>query len=536
MQASGSARMGTLSAIRPRIPLWTPLVLSLPAFFPLLWTALRAWRHGLIPTAFIQYDVPYYLANARQHFTQGFHVTYGNPYAPYGTPAIYFQPHILLLGILQRIGLGPDLAWIAFHIAAVAFASIVAARVYEHWVGWGTRARQIGLVCFFWGGGVLSILGGVFGLFTHLTPARSFVLFDAGDGWWMFNFGRNLVIPTEAYYHGLFLLCILLLARRRFGWALAFAAVLCASHPFTGLSLVLILTAFSALELLLSSGAASLRFLIGSVALAALHLAYYTLFLNRFADHRALAAQWKLDWPYLFWTFAPALYLVAIFAFVPLTRWKKLAAVAAEPRNRLCLVWFAVICALTHHDLVIAPRQPIHFAHGYDWIALFLLGAPAIIGAIERMLAIRWRPAAALAVACFVALFLSDNLFWFATFTDRTVQWQAFALTPDQKDVLDWLAHHASSPAYVASSDQEINYLTPTYTGLRAWRGHDFNTPHVALRQGELDAAFSSGKPIRTSNPVFYIPRRNQRWTPPEGASRVYSNRTYEIIFLRSRS
>jgi hypothetical protein len=40
----------------------------------------------------------YYMANAREHFDQGFQLTYGNPYASYGTPAIYFQPHIFLLG------------------------------------------------------------------------------------------------------------------------------------------------------------------------------------------------------------------------------------------------------------------------------------------------------------------------------------------------------------------------------------------------------------------------------------------------------
>src|ERR1700733_3634859 len=83
-----------------KIPLIVPLLAALPAFFPLAWTALRALRSGLVPTAFIQYDLPYYVANGRQHFAQGLHLTYGNPYASYGTPAIYFQPHIFLLGAL----------------------------------------------------------------------------------------------------------------------------------------------------------------------------------------------------------------------------------------------------------------------------------------------------------------------------------------------------------------------------------------------------------------------------------------------------
>lgn len=534
------ATVPTVSSVLPearaaqRIPLFVPLLASLPAYFPLVWTALRALASGLVPTAFIQYDLPYYLANGRQHFVGGFHLTYGNPYAPYGTPAIYFQPHIFLLGALQRIGLSPDLALVAFHLAAVAFAAIVAAKLYEAWVGWNTPAQKLGFICFFWGGGVLSLAGAAFGLVTHMKLTRAFVSLDAGDGWWMLNFGRNLVYPTEAYYHGLFLLSILLLLRKRFGAALAVAAVLSASHPFSGLSLALILALYSALELKLGSGAAGWPILLGSCTIAALHLAYYTIFLNRFAVHRAMEAQWKLDWPYAFWTWAPALYLVAIFAFGPLTRWKNLVATLASPRNRLCLVWFAVICGLTHHDLLVEPRQPIHFAHGYDWIALFLLGAPAIIGALDKLLALRPRPVMALAVAGFLALFLSDNILWFATFADPAVQWQAFALTLDEKGVLDWLSRHASGAAYVASSDQRVNYLTPTYTNLRAWRGHDFNTPNVAARQSELEAAFSSGKALAIPNPVYYIPRRDQNWTPPPGAKRVYSNDSYVVWLLQS--
>jgi hypothetical protein len=520
-----------------KVPLVIPLLAGLPAFFPLLWTALRAWRNGLVPTAFIQYDLPYYVANGRQHFAQGMHLTYGNPYASYGTPAIYFEPHIFLLGMLQWIGLSPDLALIAFHLAAVAFAATVGAKLYEEWVGWNTLGQKLGLIIFFWGGGVLSLAGAAFGLFAHVKLMQAVLSFDAGDGWWMFNFGRNLVYPTEAYYHGLFLLSILLLIKKRFVGAIIAAALLSASHPFTGLSLALILVLYSALELKLRSGAAPWKLLFGSCAIAIVHLAYYTVFLNRFADHRAIEAQWmKREWFYGFWTFAPALYLVAIFAFGGLTRSKNLAAMLAKPRNRLCLVWFAVICGLTHHDLIIQPRQPVHFAHGYDWIALFLLGAPGIVAAVEKLLAIRPRPAMVLALSAFLGLFLSDNLLWFATFTDPSVQWQTVALTHDQKGVLDWLARHASGAAYVASSDQRINYLTPTYTNIRTWRGHDINTPDVVVRESQLRAAFSSGQSIPTQNPVYYIPMRNQNWAAPAGASRVYSNDSYDVWLLQGRN
>src|ERR1051325_11465141 len=91
---------------RSAIPWRVPLLLSIPAFFPLAYVSFVAWTKDLIPTGFVQVDMPSYLANGREHFDEGFRLLWGNPYAPYGTPAIYFQPQIFLLGILAKIGLG----------------------------------------------------------------------------------------------------------------------------------------------------------------------------------------------------------------------------------------------------------------------------------------------------------------------------------------------------------------------------------------------------------------------------------------------
>ena len=518
------------------MPLAVPLLLSLPAWIPLLSAMLRARAKGQVPTAMMAYDLPYYLANGRQHFEQGFHLFYSNPYASYGSPAIYFQPHIFLLGLLQWLGLSPDASLVLFAMGAVAFTSIVAAKLYQEWVGWQTAAQKLGFVCFFWGGGVLSLTGAIFGLFGHTSFTKSVVLFEPGKGWWMLNFGRNLIYPTETYYHGMFLLAILFLVRGRFGWTLAAAAVLSASHPFTGLSLGLLLVGYAALELVLKSGAASWRLLAGACAITLLHVGYYVVFLNRFEDHRAIQAQWELDWPYMFWTFFPALYLVGILAFVPLTRWKNLSRMLAQPRMRLCLVWFAVISALAHHDLVLRPRQPIHFARGYDWIALFLLATPALLTLLEKLLAIRRIPLRALALAAFLLVFLSDNLLWFASFTDASVQDFAFTVTRDDQDVLHWLDGHAAAPAYVASSNRSINYLTPTYTHVRSWSGHEANTPHAAERFAQTADAFSQDKPIPTVNPVYYIATRDLHWTPFAGSRPVYANGTYEVWLYQGAS
>jgi hypothetical protein len=513
----------------PSIPWQVPLLLSLPAFFPLVYACCSAWAKGLVPTGFAQIDMASYVANAREHFDQGFQWTYGNPYAPYGTPAIYFQPQTFLLGILQKAGLSPGVALNLFGLAAVAFAAIAAARLYEDLVGWRTPAQKLGLVCFFWGGGILSLCGLAFGLLTGAPLVKASLLFDPMDGWWMLNFGRNLVYPTEAYYHGVFLLAILMLIRRRRGVALALAALLSASHPFSGLTLALVFTTYAAIEIILASGAASIPFFAGAAAVLVAHAGYYQVFLNRFEDHRLLRAQWELDWPYMFWTAFPALYLVGVFALVPLTRWKNLKPTLLDPRKRLFLVLFAVILGLTHHDLLIKPVQQIHFAHGYDWIALFFLGAPGLIRMIERACAIPSRVGRTAAVGLFLLLMTSDNLFWFASFHDASVQNYAIAIDPHERDALRWLGQHAEPPALVVSTSTPINYLTSTYTRVRSWSGHDLNTPNAAQRKEEVYRVFQDGKPLPVPNPIYYVPRRDLKWTPPEGAYQVYENAGYEI-------
>jgi hypothetical protein len=87
---------------RPRaLARWAVPLLALPALLPLARAYVDAYFQGKVATGFIISDMAYYMANAREHFDQGFQLTYGNPYASYGTPAIYFQPHIFLLGFAR---------------------------------------------------------------------------------------------------------------------------------------------------------------------------------------------------------------------------------------------------------------------------------------------------------------------------------------------------------------------------------------------------------------------------------------------------
>jgi hypothetical protein len=186
---------------------WATLLLALPALLPLAGALLVPWLKGMVPTGFIEYDMPSYLAEGRAYFERGFHFTYSNPYAPYNSPAIYFQPQTLLLGLMQQLGFDPGVTFNIFGLLALFFAAAVALRLYLEVVGAETTAKKIGLVCFFWGGGIFTLVGIALALARRSTLISVFE-FEPTWGWWMLNFGRNLVYPTEALYHGLFLLSL----------------------------------------------------------------------------------------------------------------------------------------------------------------------------------------------------------------------------------------------------------------------------------------------------------------------------------------
>jgi len=517
----------------PSAPTWirlAPMLLSLPALLPLAGALLVPWLQGKVPTGFIEYDLPSYLAEGRAYFVRGFHLTYSNPYSGYDAPAIYFQPQTLLLGLMQQLGLDPGITFNIFGLLALFFAAAVAVKFYIEVVGAETTAKKIGLVCFVWGGGVFTLVGAGLALARHGTLLSVFE-FEPTWGWWMLNFGRNLVYPTEAYYHGLFLLSVLALFRKRLVLCLVLAALLCISHPFTGLSLILILIAYSGLELLLRSGAVTFKFLLGAILIAALHLTYYMVWLNRFNDHRVLQAQWQ-QWPKA-WLYRPKAYVAALIIVGVLALWRLARSrfhCLREPRTRLFAVWFLVVFALTQHNLVMRrPLQPIHFAHGYDWTALFFLGAPVLISILDSTLKIsrpmvRWS-----ALALLMGVFLLDNAAWLVKIAVHNEF--LLSLTRGESGVLTWLSHNLKSGDMVVCEDETISYLVTTYTPGRSWKGHEKNTPYMEQRYNEIERLFSQGTvlPAWERRGVIFV--GPAAWSPPAELSltRRYENPGFSI-------
>ena len=475
----------------------------------------------------------YYMANARECFDRGFHLLYGNPYAGYETPRIYFQPQTLLLGCLVRAGLDPGVAFDLFGLATIVFATVVAIRFYREVTGLETTAKKIGLVCFFWGGGALTLAGIVHAVAAGHLHRLDLWNFDPAYGWWMLNFGRNLVYPTEAYYHGLFLLTLLFLVRRKTAPALVCSLLLSLSHPFSGLSLALILVAYSAWELILGSGAVRPAMLVGAIAIVVAHFAYYRVFPDRFVDHRNLRDQWALPWLYEPRTYLPALLIVGTLAALRVWRWPGLRAVLKDSRNRLFLVWFAVVFALSQHNLLMKPFQPIHFAHGYDWMALFFLSAPLLIAILDRLLAISSARLRLCALGSLLLLFLFDNATWLGTFlSSREDPPTPLALTHSEWAVLEWLDENAVQGSMVVCDDPLVSYLVSTYTPIRSWAGHMPNTPSFDQRQKEVTEAFRDGHILQKweAMPTYYVPMRVDDWHPPANVTGLYHNEEFTIF------
>jgi len=462
-------------------------------------------------TGFIQYDQPSYMAFARKFFDGGFHFLYGNPFSPDPhTPAIYFQIHLLVLGFLQAItGCDPGLLYVIFGFIAALIYVRVAMALYEQVAGLGTPAQGAGLVLFIWGGGVLALAGLGFHLLQRSnvqTTLTDLFHFDPAEGWWFLNLGRNLVFPTEAYYHALALGAVLMAMRNNFRAALWLALILSLSHPFTGLQFLLILLAWCWWEMgFLGNRTIPFTFPAMLFGVLTFHLAYNVVLLNLFPEHRALFVQWSFAWGEGASAFIPADALVGFLAWRAMRNRHLAAELFSSPVNRLLLTWFVVSFILAHHDLVTTPKQPLHFSRGYTWIPLFLLGAQPLLRMLESCFSLKSRMLRVAALGFIFLIGLSDNLAWFGLHAAMAVAprfgitWlpeDGFRLSADDRQLYGWLMQRPvphDELLVTPGSDSSVVYLAMVYTDYRAWYSHFASTPFANQRKQELADFFQTG-------------------------------------------
>jgi hypothetical protein len=475
---------------------------------------------GLQPTGFIIYDSAYYLANAREHFDGGpFTALYSNAFSyDYASPRIYFQPLTFVLGaLLDLTRADPGFVFALVGIFTAAICARAAIALFDQFGDRDQPGGSMSFVAFFWGGGLFVLAGTLLSLVapdarTHSFDVAGWWWFvrvaDPAGGWWFLNLGRNLVLPTEALYHALFFGTIAAMVARRFRLAAVLIATLSISHPFTGLQLLAIVGAWSALEVIvLRSRVVPPWFLVCVAALAALHVGYYLWFLPRFPEHRELQRQWTLRWTLSFPQSLLAYGLVGVIALATLGTPSRLRRAASEWPNRLLLTWLIVSLALENHDLFVRePVQPLHFTRGYSWVALFLLGLPTLGGFFRRSRESARRPVAWLAIAALMVVLLSDNAVWLGATTTQGLGLrlgrdlpadslrQGFGLSRDEREVFTWMNTPQAAGRVVLSEDAELGYLLTAYTPLRSWRSHYANTPWSRERRAELEAFFQQGQ------------------------------------------
>lgn len=515
------------------------LLLAAPAFMPLIAHYLGFSGIGLFPTGFIQHDMPYYMANGRElSDSGGFHLIYGNPFTfQYSTPRIYFQPLTVLLGLLQRIpGADPGILFAAIGVIGATICVRLAISLFDRFAEGETRGRFPALITFIWGGGLLMVAGLLFSVL-HGQHAQVMLFYDPAQGWWFMNLGRNLVFPTEAIYHAIFFATILLLLSGRYAAALAALVLMSVSHPFTGIQLLVIVIAWSLIELLVvRNRSVPMWFAPACIALAAAHAGYYLIYLNSFAEHRALHEQWTLPFLLPFESFVLASIPVAAFAVWRMRSLERVREILRSPANRLLLGWFVVTLILVNHNLFMRPIQPVHFSRGYQWIPVFLLAVPAIIALFSSLQTVRPRSLAVFATAGAMALFVSDNAVWLGirsaqalgvagnhfadafdpgnTVTTRAKSALGLGLTTEELQVFRVMNDPANRGFVVVSADPIIGYLTTVYTPLRSWRSHYANTPESEKRDEELHQFFGGVNAIPEWDrlPILFVFKQDQPW------------------------
>lgn len=522
-----------------------PWLYSLLAAAPfLLFPLIHFTRWGDEATGFTTYDLPYYIANARAILDRGHFGLYPNPFDPDpAAPVIYFHWLMTALaGLIGPLGLKPGHALFVIQI----IGALASARVMYSLVAWLMPTSRWRILLYFltmWSGGLL-ILGKLLANLSSGLPWNiNFLALDPGQGLWCLNFGRNLILPTEAIYHALVLALWLRILKGHWNSAAWFLLAITTTHPFTGAQALAIVGVHAfACHLIPPHPSARRRsppqtappspfpstggegrgegphnspdvadvaernsryfvrkltqsadgsapstpprsFLFACAGIAIAFVSYYFLFLPRFPQHREIQHTWALGWtlpgPTILLAYTPAA-LLAWLAIRNDSTWRR--------RCRFLLIAAGVSFLLANHQWFMTPRQPIHFTRGYIWTPLFLAGLPSLAAWFDRLRA-RGVVVAGTLIAAFAVVAVSDNA-GFMLVNAMSPTPPGFGLTKDEqaafKEIKSW-----DWTGVLLTDDDRLGYLAAALTSARPWIGHKYNTPRFEERQNKL-AAFKA--------------------------------------------
>ena len=194
-------------------------------------------------------------------------------------------------------------------------------------------------------------------------------------------------------------------------------------------------------------------------------------------------------------TIACAYAIVGAFALHRLVSMLRARSFAGSGDVGLLSMVFLVSFALANHELVMKAHQPIHFARGHIWLALFLIGAPSFRGMLERAFGRDENAGSPVmkgvaAGACL--LLLLDNAAW--------LSYQVtLARRGDYPGVLDqsvmelYDAMARAGIRGVALMPLLSDYPAATYTDVTPYTGHSALTPDFKERIAQRDRFYQAG-------------------------------------------
>ena len=444
---------------------------------------------GLVPTGFMYWDMPYYMANAREHFDHGFSLTYGLPFSPFeDTPRIYVQPMTLLLGTLQYVtDMDPGYLFAAFGFLMAILCCGLTAAFYDRLIGLDDLTKMFGLILLMWGGGLFTVYNLGMGLDESAPIFRQLHRFDPAGGSWSLNLGRNLAYSTEALYHALALASLMSVLTKRYGLALVTLGLLSASHPFSGLQINSIFFVWSVLSVILLPSHAPPRFFtFGVSGILTAHILYYLVFLPMSPEHRDIMDMWALPWVLrgksMLLAYSPVLLGACVTIYFHLRgKWTEYQPAILL----LLLVWVVVSVLLAKHELVISPHQPLHFTRGYIWLPLALLSLPALIKGLKALHGKNFGVGLAAGLIIGIVM-LADNTVWFSK---QVISGYGY-VTKEFKEILTVLNEPNVSVDRVVGAE----YFAGVYTPHRTWKGRAYIVPNFYRRFWEVAAFRKLGR------------------------------------------
>lgn len=450
--------------------------------------------NDLKPTGFIQHDNVSYVAYGKQYLDSDKNsFFYSNPFNDSDDhQPIYFQTQTIFFAALLKAGIPPGWILIPFTLlcSIICFRLLIA--IYDHLFP-GNKYRTISIWLFAWGGGLLTLSGFFAQLIYGTSAVNSIFFLDPGSGWWGLNFGRALFFSCEAYYHVLFLGVIYCLLKQKWAGVLAISAILSISHPFTGIELLGIASAWLLAEKIVFKNKNIPAWLvIGELLVLLFHLYYYLYYLNQYDDHRSVNEQYALNWRLRFFSIIPAYCFTGLLALLSVWKINKPGKFFSQSQNRLFLFWFLVAFSLANHEMVIKPMQPLHFTRGYIWTALFLLGIPALHYLFNKLTTSVFQK---FILGSFVLLFFSDNMVWiYSQSGAKPTSPSTSYLNTEQEEVFALLKKHTTNRSLLIGADELIPYMSTVYTSAYPWLSHPFTTPHVAQKKAALSRFLESGE------------------------------------------